>query len=77
MKKLIVLLSVVLLSGCDAETTEISSKYALPDGLKDCTVYELNPSTGRLLYVVRCPHSDTTTNFLYNKQYKSVAVTEK
>jgi len=77
MKKIILLALVsVLLSGCDAKTEEIGQKYTLPDGLKDCQIYRLDPSRGKILYVVRCSKSQTTTSYMSNKTNTSTTLLE-
>lgn len=66
MKKLI-LIAALLLAGCDAYTDDVSGRYELPKGLKDCEVYRMTASRGKDLYVVRCPNSTTGVSYTENK----------
>lgn len=50
----------LFLSGCQKSTTEVTEKYELPEGLKDCSIYTLRSSSVNVLNVVRCPHSDVS-----------------
>ena len=63
MKKSLIILA-LLLCGCSKSTDEIDSKYVLPSGLEDCKIYKLHPGgLAQALYVVRCPDSNTSTNW--------------
>ena len=63
MKKSFVMLVVLLtLAGCEKKTTEVSSEYEIPNGLKDCSIYEMNSENGKRFYVTRCPFSATSTD---------------
>ena len=76
---IITILSVVsiFMMGCAKETKEISEKYELPEGLKDCKVYYLQAGgLGTFLNVVRCPNSQTTTTFTAGKATHSVTLVE-
>lgn len=58
MKKLIILSIVLLLTACDAQVSDASSNYELPDDLKECKVIELRPkgtSLTKKLYLIKCP----------------------
>lgn len=63
MKKIIALTAILFaLSGCRAETTTETHNYVLPDGMKDCKIYQMSgEGTSKTLYVVRCPNSQTNT----------------
>lgn len=54
---------VVTLLGCEPSASEVTGDYVLPPELSDCTIHSL--SSGGIasypLYVIRCPHSTTTT----------------
>lgn len=78
MKKSLFVLSLVLvLTGCSKETKNITEKFILPDGLKDCQVYFLQSSAINHIQVVRCPNSDTTTSYSSGKTRRSVTVVEE
>ena len=59
---LITLTVLACVSGCTAETKEVTHQYSIPSGLKDCMFYQMQSSTGRGLTVVRCPNSVTTVH---------------
>ena len=56
-----------ILSGCEKETKEHTSKYALPEGLQDCKVYNMRGENGSEINVVRCPLSSTTATYKSGK----------
>lgn len=54
--------ALLILTGCNPHTTEISGKYQLPTGLRDCQIYSM--SSGGMtndVVVVRCPNSEMAT----------------
>lgn len=59
MKKLIIA-SLLLLSSCAKETTNTTGSYEMPPEMEGCKVFYLQ-STINHLYVVHCPHANTTT----------------
>lgn len=61
MKKIILIALVTFLVGCEAETVDVSHEYQIPDELADCIFKRMNSSTGKLITVVRCPNSTTST----------------
>lgn len=76
MKKLIMsLLLTLLLTGCNFDAKETSNDYVLPDGLQDCSVYQLGHQKRRVI-VVRCPNSQTTTHYKSGKIKLSNTLTE-
>lgn len=82
MKKILMLTMLAwLLVGCETKTTESGKKGALPEGLKDCKVYNVRVRNyyGNLsgITVVRCPNSNTSTNFLAGKTSNSVTLVEE
>lgn len=58
-KKIIVLTTLLLISGCENSTREIS--FVLPPELKGCKVFRLSNTDGESLTVARCPAAATTT----------------
>jgi len=56
MKKIMMMLVVVLMSGCTPQTTQNNS-FILPQELSDCKVYDLYNGY-RNLTVIRCPKSE-------------------
>jgi hypothetical protein len=56
---------------CNKETTETTSMYELPDGLKDCKIYRMEAQKGTTLRVVRCPNSETSTKHSCGKNCNS------
>lgn len=58
--KYLLLASLVLLSACSRQTEE-SNRFALPAGLKHCTLYQMVDNL-TVVYVVHCPNATTTTH---------------
>lgn len=76
MKKLFIIPAVLLiLTACDANYSEVSNEYKLPEELNDCKVFSLRNTHGSSHTVIRCPNSDTTTH-KGGKHPKTVTVTE-
>lgn len=77
MKKIFALVVMVLfLSGCDAETKDYTDSYLLPKGMEDCKVYRLIPDQSRgtsEITAIVCKNSSTTTSYRQNKTTKSVS----
>lgn len=69
--------SVMLLSGCETETKEVSQNYDIPEGLKDCKLYEMKGKDGGRLTIVRCPLSATTTTHTSGKSTLTNTVVEQ
>lgn len=65
MKK-IILVSLLLLTGCEAKTTE-KRNFILPGGMEDCKVYAMNDDRMTRVIVVRCPNSSTSTSYSCGK----------
>ena len=68
--KLALLASCLLVfSGCDDSNylpEKKTRKYVLDETLKDCSIVEIKSSTEGNLTIVRCPLSNTTTNYTEN-----------
>ena len=73
MKKLIVILSVVVLAGC-TDRARIVNFSAMPPELLDCKVYAISNSNGEHITVMRCPNSTTSTTYPSGKTTKSTIV---
>ena len=54
-----IILAVGVLSACTPNTTEETSSYVLPEGLKDCKVFVMQANGLSRITVVRCPNSQT------------------
>lgn len=75
MKKILLVMFVVVLMGCDAKTVDTSSRYVLPAELSDCKFYYIQgEGLSQTLHVVRCPNSSTSTT--WNEQQGKSAVTK-
>lgn len=61
MYKLIGVMVVLALAGCENRATEVH--YVLPNELKDCKIYYLESTRNHDLTVMRCPNSTTSTNY--------------
>ncbi len=73
MKKLVLALCVLVMTGCKPETTESTSNYSLPPELSHCKIYAMDSGGVGRLHVVHCPNSQTTT-VEQGKHPKSVTV---
>lgn len=60
MKYAAILLSLVVLSGCERSTSERTDDFILPEGLKHCKIYKLSNGISHMK-VVHCPNSTTST----------------
>lgn len=72
MKYLVLIATLGLLAGCDTSTKEVSRDYIMPDGLKDCKVYEMNSRTRTDLHVVLCPNATTSTSWETGSKSKTL-----
>ena len=63
MRKIAVIsgLSLILLTGCNLSTHEVSNDFVIPSGLHDCKFFAMTRAGGSSVLVVRCPNSDTAT----------------
>jgi hypothetical protein len=57
--KYILILSLVLLTGCGPYAKE-TRWPVMPEGLQDCKIYNLSDGNGHAITVARCPLSATT-----------------
>lgn len=71
-----VLAACVMLTGCEKKSENVSDSFNLSDGLRDCAIHKLQSSSGKTLYVVRCPLSETTTYRASDKIKTNVSVVE-
>lgn len=75
MRKILMLLTVLLLTACNPATDETTSDYILPKGMENCKIFRLGAGTGKTLYAVSCPHATTTTTYQKDKNSSdSVAI---
>ena len=68
----------LLLSSCDLNlqaTSEKTSSFTLPEGLKDCTIHKMTSDKGTVLFAMRCPLSSTTV-YQSSKNGSTVTVNE-
>ena len=67
MKKLnlAIICSLFLVSGCNDALPPEPMNYVMPDDLKDCKVTKID-GNGPFLFVVRCPNSATSTQWVEN-----------
>ena len=66
----------ICLSGCEPITTDTTLNYKLPEGLADCKIYTMEGSGNHpILYVVRCPLSETSVSYRMGKlSYHTITV---
>lgn len=73
-KILVAALLSILLMGCE-DSAKRMKVSVIPAELSDCGFFEIQTGN-RLLIVVRCPNSDTTTRYKVGKTSKSTTVVE-
>lgn len=61
MKKLILILSLLVVSACTPVTSSSDGDFQKPTELQDCKFFNMRNSSGNVYVVVRCPNSATTT----------------
>lgn len=66
----------LLLSSCEKSAKETTEDYILPDGLKDCKIFDLRDASGSYLRVVRCPLSNASAQYRSGKITYSSHVVE-
>lgn len=77
MKSILAILSFAVLFGC---SNHQQSAYFpdLPEGLKDCKVYNVRSDDNeKVLHVVRCPNSSTTAHYQSNNDRSHVTTYEE
>jgi len=77
--KILFTLCFSILISCDqnAKSIDVGWEYDMPNGLTDCSVFLLkHKGMGNYLYVVRCPHSNVSTNWISRKSNQSASVVE-
>ena len=68
MKLLMVVIGVVMLTGCEPSYEEKTQNFTqLPVELKDCKFYYVSSNTGSNLNIVRCPNSTVSTTYKSGK----------
>lgn len=76
MNKLLLTVALVLLIiGC-SNTENTTSRYKLPNELKDCSFYRMSDNIGIILDVVRCPNSNTSATYRSGKTNITTTVIE-
>jgi len=64
----------VALAGCGPSASDETKKFPImPDGLKDCKIFNIVSEHGSHLTVVRCPASSTTAKYQQGKMQMTVA----
>lgn len=68
MKLLMVVLGVVILTGCEPSYENKTQNFTvLPDELQDCKFYAVRSNTGSNLNIVRCPNSSVSATYKVGK----------
>lgn len=65
MNRLLIVGAALLLVACSKPAHEIQA--GLPQGLKDCTYFEVDRGGGNRLHVIRCPASTVSTQWNHGK----------
>ena len=77
MKLLMVVIGVIMLTGCEPSYEEKTQNFTiLPDELKDCKFYGVRSNTGSNWNIVRCPNSQTSTTYSVGKSTATTVVIE-
>ena len=75
MKLLRVVLSVVILTGCEPSYKDYTESFTnLPEGLKDCKIYGIQNGNSMSLSVVRCPNSSVSATYKVGKTTATTVV---
>ena len=75
MKLLMVIIGVIMLTGCEPSYENKTQNFTvLPDELKDCKFYNVRSNTGSNLNIVRCPNSQTSTTYSVGKSTATTVV---
>lgn len=75
MKKILVVLSVLLLNGCSDQIIEDANfKNTVPAGLADCKLFKNADPMSSTIKIVRCPNSTTNTTYRVGKTTNSTVV---
>lgn len=75
MKLLIVILGVIMLTGCEPSYKDYTKSFTnLPEGLKDCKIYGIQNGNSMSLSVVRCPNSTVSTTYKSGKTTTTTVV---
>ena len=68
MKLLMVIIGVIMLTGCEPKYKENTQNFTqLPNELKDCKFYYVKSNTGISLNIVRCSNSTVSTTYKSGK----------
>lgn len=78
--KVLLIVALFTLIGCEPSTKDVSTSYVMPDALKNCNVFEM--SGRERLYVVVCPETistnwETSRKDVKNNVYVKHSVTVK
>lgn len=78
MKKLLLILSVALLAGCESGVIEGLDlpKNKIPEELRECKFYSIDDDRGNRIRVVRCPNSSTGAAWKSGKSMRYSATVE-
>lgn len=75
-------LLLVFISGCTPtpSSSELNindpAEWSIPEGLKDCQIYNINSPHNVFMWVVRCPKSTTSTQYRCGKNCQSNIVVD-
>ena len=75
MKLLMIIIGVIMLTGCEPSYEEKTQNFTqLPVELKDCKFYYVSSNTGSNLNIVRCPNSTVSTTYKSGKTTTTTVV---
>ncbi len=65
----------IVATGCTEGAREVPFG-AMPEGLKDCKIFELQTTSGAQITVVRCPNSATSSTYRSGKSTKRTVIVD-
>lgn len=68
--------AVVVVSDPVKASRNQTEQFNLPDGLKDCSVFQVEAKNGAKMTAMRCPNSTTSVQYYQGDEEQSVVISE-